>query len=72
VGIAAKKNSHQPHSSPASNSTLGGDKSTLGGDRVLYWSKQIIADIEQKKSTNYFISISHFFLKKENNGFKTL
>jgi hypothetical protein len=65
VGIAAKKNSHQPHSSPASNSTLGGDKSTLGGDRVLYWSKQIIADIEQKKSTNYFISISHFFKKKK-------
>ncbi|MFN9981682.1 MAG: hypothetical protein ACK53Y_17280, partial [bacterium] len=63
--MAAKKNSHQPHSSPSSNSTLGGDKSTLGGDRVLYWSKQIIADIEQKKINKLFYFHFTFFLKKK-------
>ena len=63
MGIAAKKN--QPHSSPASNSTLGGDKSTLGGDRVLYWSKQIIADIEQKKIDKLFYFHFTFFKKKK-------
>jgi hypothetical protein len=63
VGIAAKKNSHQPHSSP-SNSTLGGDKSTLGGDRVLYWSKQIVADIEQKNRQIILLPF-HIFKKKK-------